>query len=110
SFSSSTYSMQAISFLFSNVDNCQGPKPARIMPPFVTRIGSIGECFLRLAASLTYSIVLVQPTSARAGCNRNCSGRRNTGCPSCRTITVGFADGEIGVTIAGVYPRPLLSG
>src|SRR5664279_2488267 len=52
----SEYSMQLISCLPSKTANRQRPKPARIVPFVVIRIGSVTDGFVIRAASLNSSI------------------------------------------------------
>ena len=63
------YSMQWISCLRSNNANRQRPKPARIVPFVVIRIGSGTDCSFSRAASLNSSITPVQPSSSSARCS-----------------------------------------
>lgn len=81
-----------ISCLRSNNANRQRPKPARIVPFVVIRIGSGTDCSFSRAASLNSSITPVQPSSSSARCSRSCSGEQRTGRPSNRLIAVGLKD------------------
>jgi hypothetical protein len=84
--------MQLSSCLASKTADRQRPKPARIVPFVVIRIGSGTDGFGSRAASLNSSITPVQPSSSSARCSRSCSGERTTGRHSSQLIALGLKD------------------
>src|SRR5664279_3305964 len=88
----SGYAIQLISCLPLKTAARQRPKPARIVPFVVIRIGSVTDGFVSRAASLNSSSTPVQLRSSSERCSRNCSGKRTTGRPSNRLIAVGLKD------------------
>jgi hypothetical protein len=68
------YSMQLISKSPLKTADCQRPKPERIVPLVVIRIGSVTDKWFSLAAWLNSSISPVQPNSSNARCSLSCCG------------------------------------
>jgi hypothetical protein len=81
--SASAYSMQCTTAMRSNFATLQVPKPATIVPSDVIMIGS-GIASLFNSAELLSSSADKKSNSSITGCNRNCSGGRNTARPSNR--------------------------
>ena len=87
----SEYSMRLTSIRPSKSADRQRPKPERIVPPVVTRIGSATDECVSLA-SLNSSIAPTQPSSSNTRCNRSCCRKSTTGCPSGRLSVLGLKD------------------
>ena len=107
----SGYSMQLIWYRSSKSADRQRPKPARIVPFVVIRIGFGTDWSLDRVASSNSTITPVQPSSSSARCSRSCFGERTTGRPSNRLIVVGLKGGGTAETTSGALePRRHASG
>jgi hypothetical protein len=106
------YSMQLISCRSSKNADRQCPKPARIVPFVVIRIGTGTDWSFSRASSSNSSISPVQPSSSSARCSRSCSGERTTGRPSNRLIAVGLkgSGGAYSSATPQITSCPLMSG
>ena len=84
--------MQLIVSLPWKIANRHRPKPARIIPFVVMKIGAAAFWFSNRAASLSSPTTSRKLSSSNAGCSRNCFGERRTGLASVRLVA--RADGS----------------